>query len=359
MAFAKAHLRSLIGPAALAAGFVLGVGPPAVAQNVPIRPNAQPVLASPTLAAWKETESTGGLVSAAEPVGPIEAAGDAPDPHINPVGSGGVLLTTQADGMNVPARRSVDLKYWTAPVDALPALPVWAAPGRTWAPASIFWQDRYVLYFAAAHAASGRQCIGVAVSTRPEGPFLPADEPLVCQLELGGSIDPEPFIDRTNSLWLVWKSDENAVRRPSRLWSAKLDGTAAHVDGPYHELLRYSGGWEKPLIENPSLLDENDQLILFYSAGRWQSDTYGVGYARCDGPAGPCVKETVNAPLIESDASVAGPGGLSVFRGPNGRAYAVFHAWDPGITSYAKGGVRRSHVLRLAVPPASAPILNP
>ena len=87
------------------------------------------------------------------------------------------------------------------------------------------------LYFAGTARRVRRQCIGVATAANPDGPFVPGDQPLVCQLELGGSIDPYPYRDPATGIhYLYWKSDENAVGAPtSRLWGAALssDGSAS------------------------------------------------------------------------------------------------------------------------------------
>jgi len=49
-----------------------------------------------------------------------------------------------------------------------------------------------------------RQCISRAVSDNPAGPFVDErSEPLVCQLELGGSIDPSPFVDADGTPYLL------------------------------------------------------------------------------------------------------------------------------------------------------------
>ncbi len=54
----------------------------------------------------------------------------------------------------------------------------------------------FVMYYTVRHRASGRQCVSVAVSVLPQGPFVDASlAPLVCQFERGGSIDPSPFVD--------------------------------------------------------------------------------------------------------------------------------------------------------------------
>src|SRR3546814_4867728 len=105
------------------------------------------------------------------------------------VASGDQYLAYVTQGRsNVPLRVSSDWTTWSKPVDVLPVLPPWARPGRTWAPAVALRDGEWVLYFTAWHAGSGRQCIGPGTAPTPYGPFEPSPEPIVCQLELGGSI---------------------------------------------------------------------------------------------------------------------------------------------------------------------------
>ena len=72
-----------------------------------------------------------------------------------------------------------------------------------WAPDCISRNGRYYFYFPAPakDTASGRGfSIGVAVSDRPYGPFVPEREPL---RNVRG-IDPNPFIDRNGQAYLYW-----------------------------------------------------------------------------------------------------------------------------------------------------------
>src|SRR5205085_3434945 len=82
---------------------------------------------------------------------------------------------------------------------------------------------RYLLYYTTTEASSGRQCISVATATTPTGPYHDSSTgPLVCQPTLGGSIDPYPFVDANGSLYLLWKSDSNALGQQTALWSRQL-----------------------------------------------------------------------------------------------------------------------------------------
>jgi hypothetical protein len=251
------------------------------------------------------------------------------------------LYTTQVGWTSVPVWRSEDHATWTWVGDALPVLPSWAAWGSTWAPGVIQVGDRFVLYFTARHAASGRQAVGVAEATRPEGPFTPRGEPLVADLAAGGSIDASPFRDDDGTLYLYWKVDANAIGEPSSLWGARLSSDGTHLAGPPVRLLDEDARWQHPTVENPAMVRGDGQHLLFYSGGWWESVTYGIGFAACDGPLGPCTNATVDAPWLTQRSALVGIGGASFFDDERGTAHMVAHAWTYPSVGYAAGGARR------------------
>ena len=294
---------------------------------------------------------------------------DAPDPFILRDGNRWVLYSTQVGFLNIPVATADDLATWSAPVDALPVLPEWAEWGRTWAPGAVARPGGFVLYFAALSRATGRQCIGAATAADAAGPFVPASpEPLVCQSDLGGSIDPHPFVDDDGTPYLLWKADGNAVGRASVLFSQRLRPDGLGLEGEPAPLLHVDAAWEDPLIENPALVHVAGQYLLLYSGGWWESDGYATGYATCESPLGPCAKVTNDAPLHATGADVAGPGGATVIVGPADDMWLVHHGWAPGVVGYGTGGARSVHFasltwdgarLSVSSPPAAGPAGEP
>ena len=288
--------------------------------------------------------------------------GDFPDPFVlvagEPRGPGGVprnryfAYGTQTDDVNVQVMESADLAGWEHRGDALPRLPSWAGPGRTWSPAALLRDDVVVLYYAVRHEAAGRQCISVATAAGPAGPFVDRSEgPLIFQADRGGSIDPSPFVDADGRAYLVWKSDDNAIEESPSLWGAPLQPDGLGLAGPSVELLRHDADWERPLIEAPSLIrtaDGPEGYMLFYSGGWWESDRYAVGYATGPGPLGPFHKETVDGPWLASELGMAGPGGAEVFTATDGEWRIALHAWTPPRIGYAAGGKRSLWIEPLA-----------
>ncbi|MBW3537162.1 MAG: glycoside hydrolase family 43 protein [Actinobacteria bacterium] len=275
-------------------------------------------------------------------------SGDFPDPFVLTVGGGYIAVGTSpaASDLNIGLRRSTNLRDWTRPVEALANIAEWALGTSVWAPAIASPSPgQWRLYYAIPHAVSGKRCISVAMATRPEGPYEDrSNAPLTCDDPRGGAIDPEVFDDDEGRQWLLWKTegrDDDLVE--AALWSQQLDAAGTGLLADRRLLLERQLDWERPLIENPSMVSDGGRLLLFYSAGVWQNETYKVGVARCRSPSGPC-NRLFDGPVLASRTGVAGPGGASSFRDMSGRLRLAFHAWSPDRLGYKAGGARSMHI---------------
>jgi beta-xylosidase len=278
-----------------------------------------------------------------QPANPVHA-GDFPDPFIVRAADGYHAYASNGEG-NIQQLRSRDLARWERMPDAMPQLPAWAAPGRTWAPSLLERGGKWVLYFSAQHAASARQCIGAAVAGEPSGPFVGGAAPLACADDADlGAIDPSPFVAADGTPYLLWSACCNGARILSQRLSA--DGLSA-VEVP-RALIRADQPWEAGIVEAPSMLKEGGRLVLLYSANRWQGRQYAIGLAECEGPSGPC-RKPADAPWIQSAGDMAGPGGQEFFRDGWGRAWLAYHAWSAERASYSAGGVRSLRVERVEI----------
>lgn len=238
---------------------------------------------------------------------------------------------------------------------ALPSVPDWQVPDTQWAPAVYRYAGRYVLFYAAQRRGAGEWCLSVAVADAPEGPFQDRTHgtgPIVCQDDLGGTIDPHPFVDADGTPWLYFKNndgmdgpgDEAAV---SSVWAVRLssDGTWP-ISGPQHVMAKDSQRhpWQTTL-DNPQMVLRGGVYYLFHTGGDYVgNDTYAVGYATCAGPLGPC--DTNPQPILRSYGSVAGPGGGTVLRDAAGSWWLSYHAWPAGCHDYSCGE-RRLYVAPL------------
>ena len=282
---------------------------------------------------------------------------DFPDPFVLPVaGDGYYAYSTNSAGRNIQVIHSPDLFTWERAGeegDALPVLPPWAEANAslTWAPSVLQRDNEFILYYVTRYQESGRQCISYAVSDSPAGPFVDAnDGPFICQLDEGGSIDPEPFIDADGSLYLLWKSDANALEQDPWLYSQRLSDDGRTLLGEPVRLITRDQDWEEPLVENPSLVLHNGVYYLIYSANWWEGGNYALGYAICAGPSGPCEKpwdEPFFALPTNRIGSEIGPGGGSFFHDHDGDLWLAYHAWRAPSAGYVAGGQRRLSLARI------------
>lgn len=263
--------------------------------------------------------------------------GDFPDPFVLRSDGRFFAYATRGLAANIQIMVSPDLVTWTRLGNALPFLPEWAVGPQAWAPAVLEVGDRHVLYYTITERRTGLFCVSAAVSNGPAGPFVDrSSAPLVCQRERGGTIDPSVFVDRDGAAWLLFKSDGIKGREPTRLWSQQLGPDGLTLRGQPAELLRTDRSWEQPVIENPAMTEADGRYFLLYSANRWYSARYAVGWAACDGPAGPCHKPG-DGPLISSTDAALGPGGADFFTDAFGGRWIAYHAWTPPHTQYPWG----------------------
>jgi hypothetical protein len=284
---------------------------------------------------------------------------DFPDPFVLRVGGTYFAYATNSTEGNIQIIESTDLGHWSAVGNALPTLPSWAAPGGTWAPSVLQVGDTFVLYYAAVVAGSpdGEECISDATATQPQGPFLDSSvAPLICQSNLGGSIDPSPFVDADGTRYLEWKSNGEGDQTDV-IWSERLNpsGTGFAAGSSPTALLTPDQKWESGVVEAPDLVLAAPRYFLFYSGNNWNSAGYAIGVAVCRGPLGPCTDPT-SQPLLASGPGMSGPGGQSVFTDQEGAAWIAFDAWLPGGVGYPNSRALYLRPLRLSGPtPAVEP----
>jgi beta-xylosidase len=318
------------------------------------RRHALPVLLVALLAACGGASSSSGTATGGTSGGAGSGAGaaasagaaapkpvldaDFPDPDVMKAGDTYYAYATQRTGPfgNLQLATSKDLVSWQlASTDPLPQLPAWATPGRTWAPDVSAVKGGYVMYFAAHSLSPDLQCIGVARSSSPTGPFTPVGSaPLVCPADEGGAIDPASFVDTDGSRYLLWKNDGNCCGKDTWLSLQKVSADGLKITGPRVKLVKEDQAWEGNLVEAPDLVRHGSAYTLLYSANDYSGEKYATGYATATKLTGPYRKAP--QPLLSSASTkVIGPGGEDAIDGPGGRGFVVFHGWDAALTHRA------------------------
>ncbi|MHA7210848.1 glycoside hydrolase family 43 protein [Arthrobacter sp. MDT1-65] len=256
------------------------------------------------------------------------------DPDILEVDGTYYAYASAGDRKNVQIATSEDLVEWETLDDALPDLPSWTIPGKTWAPEVTQVADgQFVLYFTATNFKPALQCIGVATATDPAGPFtVVGNGMLVCPEDEGGAIDASTFTD-DQGLHLVWKNDGNCCDKDTWIQTAPLSADGLALAGPPTRLIKQTLEWEGPLVEAPTVVQRDGRYVLLYSSNYYGDESYNVGYASAPALEGPW--EKAPEPILSSDSfggRYVGPGGQDLATAPDGREYLLFHSWDPAVT---------------------------
>jgi len=269
-----------------------------------------------------------------------------PDPFVM-LDKGQFIAYATNDGLNLPMATSTDLVRWTPvtdpaqpgrKIDGMPVMAPWAKIGATWAPEVQRIGTNYLLYYTAAHRKLDRQCIGVAVANNARGPFRDSsNEPFLCQVDLGGTIDANLLVDEKGQRFIYFKNDGNRVGTVSHIWGQRLSADGRSLIGQPVALLRDTKAWEQKLVEAPTMVRAPSGYQLFFSGGYfgWNDDQrispYAMGYATCAGPLGPCQPFAGN-PILNSfndrqAGCISGPGHQSIFT-VGQRSFIAFHAWS-------------------------------
>ena len=286
-----------------------------------------------------------------------------------------------ATGAYFPILHSTDLVNWSTAGSAFTTatFPTWSS-GNPWAPSALAVSSPdgrcgtlqlpagslcFFLYYTGLNNGlpTASNCIGVAVSARPDGGFVDQGildngtttvrGPVGCG-DAGGysNIDPAPFIDTDGQAYLYFETGHNASGAAAAISVVKLAPDLVHALGPRTELFTGTQAWEQrgtvKIVEGPWMRRHSSRYYLFYSGGDFQGD-YAMGYGVGTSPLGPFAKSQAN-PILRGTASVIGPGGGSVTTGAaTGTDQMIYHARS------AAGQPRTLRVDRLVWNDASSP----
>ena len=277
--------------------------------------------------------------TANSPVFPFDFA----DPAVLRVGDTYYAYSTNAAIGNMQVITSTDLTHWTIVGDALPVLPPWAITGGTWAPSVVHLGQYYVAYYTVREAATWGQCISVAISTSPTGPFLdPSTAPIICQRENSGSIDPRVFVDGSGTPSLLWTSGRGVL--PGAIWSQQLTPDGLHTVGPVNMLVHADRALGERRHRGAG--DGRDTrrrlrtLLLGQPLG-WRQVRPGDGAVHDAGR--PCHK--LDAPVFTTHDDIAGPGSADFFTTPTGELMMIYGAYQQPNVGYPSS--RLLHVDRV------------
>jgi regulation of enolase protein 1 (concanavalin A-like superfamily) len=170
---------------------------------------------------------------------------------------------------------STDMVNWTdhGPIASLQTFPWAVQTNGAWASQVIARNGKFYLY--AAVFAPGN-CIGVAVSDSPTGPFVDAlGKPLVGGPSgVSGYIDPTVFIDSDNQAYLYWGNPN--------LWYVKLNQDMISTSGAIVKDSSINSSFHYQ--EGPWAYKRNGHYYMAYAS---TAVPEGIGYAMASSPTGP------------------------------------------------------------------------
>ncbi len=215
---------------------------------------------------------------------------------------------------------SHDLITWEKHSHVLDIINVSWASYSLWAPSIIFANNKYYLFFSANDIQSNEEYggIGVAVSDRPEGPFVDAlGKPLIDKFRNGAQpIDQFIFRDSDGSYYLYyggWKHC-NVVKLSKDLLKVI----------PFEDGTLYKEITPENYVEGPFMIKRKGKYYLMWSEGGWGGPNYSVAYAMGDSPLGPFKR--IEKILKQDSAIATGAGHHSVINIPNtDEYYIVYH----------------------------------
>jgi beta-xylosidase len=302
--------------------------------------------------AGESAVASGGSASASAPASPsasvIPTPGEGefanpvirrnmPDPYVLKVDDTYYLYSTEDGSNRYPYATSTDLVTWEYQGSAMPRPPAWT-DRNYWAPEVTETSAGFVMYYTARSreimrpSGDGAQCVGVAVAETPEGPFVDEnDGPLVCQAELGGTIDASVVRDQDDSLWLIYKNDGNCCSIPTRFYMRQMAEDGLTFAGDEIEVAGVVNDerWEGNVVEAPTIHFLDGTYYLFYSANDYAGVPYAVGYATSTQLTGP-YEDAPENPILSSVQRVGpfGPGHQTLIEDPDGDLWMVYHAWE-------------------------------
>ena len=224
------------------------------------------------------------------------------------------------DQLYFDAFSSTDLVNWTKHEKVIEQKNISWLRRALWAPSIIEANGKYYLFFGANDVHEGEVGgIGVAVSDKPEGPYVDAlGKPLINEIVNGAQpIDQFVFRDDDGQYYMFyggWKHCNVCRLSPDLL------SILPWPDGQrFHEVTPSSS-----YVEGPFMLKRNGKYYFMWSEGGWTGPDYCVAYAIADSPFGPFERK---GKILQKDDQVArGAGHHSVPQIPGkDEYYIVYH----------------------------------
>ena len=263
------------------------------------------------------------------------------------IGTGELEAEGHSVGKIFSILRSTDLFHWQFASNAL-IRPDTRLGTHFWAPEVAFADGRFYLYYSVGFEDKNHQ-LRAASADSPEGPYEDCGEALLDPNQCPFAIDPHPYQDEDGRWYLFYARDfldfDKNYRAGTALMAAPMRSMTV-LANPGRAILRarhdwqrfqanrpmYGRQWDWHTLEGPCVRKHGGRYFCFYSAGRWENESYGVDYAEAEDVLGPYYDESCDTGprvLHTVPGEMIGPGHNSIAVGPDGETeYIIYHAWD-------------------------------
>lgn len=268
---------------------------------------------------------------------------DFPDPGFLRSSNGRYYLYATGPGFRVSSSASPSGGFST-PKNSMTATPAWVTDAPTngkhlWAP-HVFEISRsgvpsYVMYFTGHDRTTRNDCIGVATSSSPEGPFAPRSTPFLCgRTSAYEAIDPTMYLAQNGQRYIVYKIGQYSPSRRFEIRADEVDAATGttRVGGVDAKLLMSS---TTAVMEAPTVVAKNGRVWMFLSRNAYDSCDYATDvWSASTFWGGTWTKVRTLKFVKPGGAAFCGPGGAEVID-DHGTVRIAFHAYNgPG----ASGG---------------------
>ncbi len=201
-----------------------------------------------------------------------------------------------------------------------------------WAPEVEYYNGKFYLTYSCAVKDRNLMLTCLAVSDKPEGPFVDLYTPWF-DLDYS-AIDADIFVDDDGTPYVYFSKNgkQNDTISTGELYVAKLKKDLSGLDGEAVFVSGASQPWEKVNFsknrcnEGAFVFKRGDKYYMTYSANDTGYEFYGVGVSLADNPLGPW-KKCEDNPLMTTDLSkgISSPGHNSIVKAPDGSLYIIYH----------------------------------
>lgn len=268
-------------------------------------------------------------------------SGDFPDPGFMKASDGKYYLYATGQGFRVSSSTSPSGGFST-PKNSMTTLPAWVGNARDgtkhlWAPhvfeVSSGGSPLYVMYFTGHSASFGNDCIGLATSRSPVGPFAPRSTPFLCaRTKAYEAIDPTMYLTKDNRRFIVYKIGQYSPDRRFEIRADEVDAATGttRLDGFDAKQLMASTG---AVMEAPSVVAANGKTWMFLSRNAYDSCSYSTEvWSAPTFLSTFTLVRTLKFVNPNNDQAFCGPGGAEVID-DNGTIRMAFHVWNKGDAS--------------------------